>query len=105
MFSTKELNLIDKGYFKVLRYPVEYNYIEIQSKNTKDSWIIQRKDPFVSEYPIVLYHKHPGQQYYHKHWQCYSVSQCIKSIKSHDEYSILRKWNERFVRRSKYKYV
>ena len=35
MFTYKELHLIDKGYFKVLRYPVEDNFIEIQSKNTK----------------------------------------------------------------------
>lgn len=105
MFTYKELHLIDKGYFKVLRYPVEDNFIEIQSKNTKDSWIIQKRNPAYSEYPIILYHKHPGQKYYHRHWQCYNVSQCIRSIKSHDEYSLLRKWNERFIRRPKYKCV
>ena len=27
MFTYKELYLIDKGYFKVLKYPVEDNYI------------------------------------------------------------------------------
>ena len=95
MFTYKELHLIDKGYFKVLRYPVEDNFIEIQSKNTRDSWIIQKRNPNVSDYPVILYHKHPGQKYYHKHWQCYNVSQCIRSIKSHDEYSMFRKWNER----------
>ena len=95
MFTYKELHLIDKGYFKVHRYPVEDNFIEIQSKNTRDSWIIQKRNPNVSDYPVILYHKHPGQKYYHKHWQCYNVSQCIRSIKSHDEYSMLRKWNER----------
>ena len=95
MFTYKELHLIDKGYFKVLRYPIEDNFIEIQSKNTRDSWIIQKRNPNVSDYPVILYHKHPGQKYYHKHWQCYNVSQCIRSIKSHDEYSMLRKWNER----------
>ena len=95
MFTYKELHLIDKGYFKVLRYPIEDNFIEIQSKNTRDSWIIQKRNPNVSDYPVILYHKHPGQKYYHKHWQCYNVSQCIRSIKSHDEYSMFRKWNER----------
>ena len=48
MFTYKELHLIDKGYFKVLRYPVEDNFIEIQSKNTKDSWIIQKRNPAYS---------------------------------------------------------
>lgn len=88
MFTYKELHLIDKGYFKVLRYPVEDNFIEIQSKNTKDSWIIQKRNPAYSEYPIILYHKHPGQKYYHKHWQCYNLKQSISSIKSHDRYSL-----------------
>lgn len=93
MFTYKELHLIDKGYFKVLRYPVEDNFIEIQSKNTKDSWIIQRRNTAYSEYPIILYHKHPGQKYYHQHWQCYKISQCIQSIESHDKYQLVRKWN------------
>lgn len=88
MFTYKELHLIDKGYFKVLRYPVEDNFIEIQSKNTKDSWIIQKRNPNVSDYPVILYHKHPGQKYYHKHWQCYTILQSVKSIKSHDQYAL-----------------
>lgn len=92
MFTYKELHLIDKGYFKVLRYPMEDNYIEFQSKNTKDSWIIQKRNPLLSEYPIILYHKHPGQRYYHRHWQCYKVKQCIKSIKSLDIYSLKNRW-------------
>ena len=86
MFTYKELHLIDKGYFKVLRYPVEDNFIEIQSKNTKDSWIIQKRNRAISEYPVVLYHKHPGQKIYQKHWQCFSVSQGVKSIQNHDRY-------------------
>lgn len=72
----------------MLRYPVEDNFIEIQSKNTRDSWIIQKRNIALSEYPIVLYHKNPGQKYYHKHWQCYNVKQSISSIKSHDRYSL-----------------
>ena len=92
MFTYKELHLIDKGYFKVLRYPMEDNYIEFQSKNTKDSWIIQKRNPLLSEYPIILYHKYPGQRYYHRHWQCYKVKQCIKLIKSHDIYSLKNRW-------------
>ena len=54
MFTYKELHLIDKGYFKVLRYPLQDNFIEIQSKNTKDSWIIQKRNPAYSEYPIQV---------------------------------------------------
>lgn len=96
MFTTKELNLIDERYFLILRYPSDENFIEIQSRNSKDYWIIQKRKPEFSKYPIILYHKHPGQRYYHRHWQCYKVSQSVRSIKSHDEYSKLRKWNQRF---------
>lgn len=94
MFTTRELHLIDSGYFNVLRYPSDENFIEIQSKNTKDSWIIKKKNPQYSDYPIILYHKHLGQRYYHHHWQCYKVSQSIHLIKSHDEYSLLKKRNK-----------
>lgn len=95
MFTTKELNLIDERYFLILRYPSDENFIEIQSRNSKDYWIIQKRKPEFSDFPIILYHKHPGQRYYHRHWQCYKVSQSVNSIKSHDEYSKLRKWNSR----------
>lgn len=93
MFTTKELRLIDGGYFNLLRHPSEENYIEVQSKNSKDYWIIKKSDPLVADYPIIIYHKHPGQAYYHRHWQCYKVSQSVRSIKSHDEFDKTRKWN------------
>lgn len=93
MFTTKELHLIDGRYFKLLRHPSEENYIEIQSRNSKDYWIIQKMNPLYSDYPIILYHKHPGQLYYHRHWQSYKLNQIINSIKAHDEYSRYRKWN------------
>lgn len=95
MFTVRELHLIDSRYFRLLRHPPDDNFVEIQSKNTKDSWIIQKRNPEYSDYPIVLYHKHPGQRYYHRHWQCYNVGQSIRSIKSHDEYTKLKKWNQR----------
>lgn len=93
MFSKRELQLIDQRYFRLLRYPPEENFIEFQSRNSKDYWIIQKMNPEYSDYPIILYHKHPSQRYYHRHWQCYKVSQSVRSIKSHDDYSLLRKWN------------
>lgn len=92
MFSKRELSYIDTHYFKVLRYVSDENYVEIQSKCSKDYWIIKKTSFLMSDYPIILYHKHPGQPYYHKHWQCYEVAQSVKSIKSHDKYKRLRKW-------------
>lgn len=91
MFTSKELNLVSNGYFKLIKYVLDENFIEIQSKNTKDRWIIQKREPLLSEYPIVIYHKHPDQKYYHHHWQCYTVSQSIKSIKSHDDYMLSKR--------------
>lgn len=93
MFTTKELKLVHTKYFNIIQYQEEDDFIVIQSRNTKDSWIIKKIHSSISDYPIVLYHKHPGQRYYHRHWQCYTVLQTVNSIKSHDEYSKTRKWN------------
>lgn len=86
MFLSDEIKLIDLDYFYICRLLQEDNIIEIQSKNTNDYWIIKRDDMIGERFPIVLYHKHPNQKYYHRHWQCYTVNQCINSIYNHDDY-------------------
>ena len=93
MFTKKELSYINNQYFKLIRYVADENFIEFQSKCSKDYWII-KKTSFLCDYPVIIYHKHPGQPYYHRHWQCYKVVQSVKSIKSHDQYQRLRKWNQ-----------
>jgi hypothetical protein len=81
------LEKIDLRYFNLVKINKDEHYIEIQSRNTKDYWVIKENLYFKDELPIILYHKHCWQQYYHRHWQCHKISQCIKSIKKHDDYS------------------
>ena len=89
LFTNAEKRLIEKNYFIILRETEDY--IEIKSKNTKHLWIIQ-KHSFVDDKKIYLYHKHSEKnKYYHKHWQCYTVRQCVGSIKNHDKYVIAHK--------------
>lgn len=86
IFTRKEYSLIKTGYFNLLRETE--SYLEFQSKNTKHCWIIY-KHSFDSskQHPIFIYHKHTIKtEYYHKHWECYTVAQAVKSIKGHDEY-------------------
>ena len=97
MFTDRDL--IDHTYFKVIRCPEGDNFIEIQSRNTRDSWVIQKGNPSLTKYPVILFHKHPGQKFYHKHWQCYNVVQAIRSIYRHDDYEKLRKWHEKIEHR------
>ena len=88
MFTKKEYTFINPEYF-VLRRTTD-NFIEFQSKSTKHCWIIS-KNPFKSENsrPVIIYHKHsPKIEYYHKHWECFTVRQAIESIKKHDDYVI-----------------
>lgn len=88
IFNNSELQNIDLRYFNIYRILQDEDFIEIQSKNTKDYWIIKKNKFFQEKYPIILYHRHPNQKYYHRHWQCYKVSQCIESIKNHDEFAM-----------------
>ena len=79
MFTYKELHLIDKGYFKVLRYPTEDNFIEIQSKNTRDSWIIQKRNASLSDYPVIIYHK--PHRFTRKEWNLLYSPHILRSCK------------------------
>lgn len=88
MFSKKELAFINLAYFNICRIIQEENLLEIQSINTKDYWIIKKINFFEGKYPIILYHRHSDQKYYHKHWQYYKVKQCVKAIKNHDSYKM-----------------
>ena len=83
MFTKAEYSLFTPQ-FRIIR-TVE-NYIEFQSLSTKHCWIIQ-KHSYSENRPIIIYHKHTqNTPYYHKHWQCRSVKQAIKSISDHDTY-------------------
>lgn len=84
MFYPSELKLINTPYFQIIRHTDDF--IEIQSRNTKHCWIIN-KSQYLDKAPILIYHKHTFKTlYYHKHGYAYSVKSAIQSIKRHDAY-------------------
>lgn len=90
MLNKKELRLVNNSYFNTIRCVDELDYVEVQSRNTHHYWIIRKFDTAESRYPFVLYHKHPGQKYYHCHWKSFQMAQVVKAIIDHDSY-VLRK--------------
>lgn len=88
MFKNEELKHIDLNYFHIIKILQDEDIIEVESICTKDRWIINKNRHFKEKFPIILYHKHKGQKYYRRHWQCYKVRQCVDSIKSHDYYAL-----------------
>lgn len=89
MFTHEELLL-----FEELKQNENYqfirmtdDYFEFRSRNSGHCWII-KKEPgsFGLRYPYTIYHKHKTTDYYHRHWQSYSVEKCVESITDHDNY-------------------
>lgn len=84
MFNKRELSLLKDGYFTVIRENEQF--VEVMSKNTKHCWMIFKKRSDRGR-PIRLYHKHTYKtQWYHLHWETYTVASAVKSIKGHDDY-------------------
>lgn len=86
MFTEREKQLLEGGYFTIIRD--EEKYIEIRSNNTRHQWIIFKRS-IDSNKPVTLYHKHTADtKYYHKHWETWTVAMAVESIKNHDTYVI-----------------
>lgn len=86
MLTSKDIRLCSENYFIVIRQQSEM-IIEIQSKNTKHCWLVQKCDGYT-----MLHHKHAKKDpYYHKHRKVLNVAQAISEIKSHDDYVLNQK--------------
>lgn len=85
MFTTKELQSIDRSYFNVIQ--ANYISVTLQSKNTKHFWHILHE-----EYPnfktCQISHKHNYSDSYHKHRNQPTLKKAIEEIKSHDDYQL-----------------
>lgn len=84
MFTRKDTSLLEQPYFQVIR--ITENYYEIQSRNSKHCWIIQ-KSYSQDRRPVQIYHKHTIKTaYYHNHAYAINVKHAVKLIKGHDDY-------------------
>lgn len=90
MFSDYEKRLCHDFYFLVLRE--EERFIEIQSKNTRHCWIIQKRSSLTNHKPVILYHKHHlSDPYYHKQYATLTVKHAIQILKEHDAYILAQR--------------
>lgn len=67
---------LNDGYFKIIR--ITDDYIELRSRNTWHCWII-KKEIINVKYPYSIYHRHRITDYYHRHWQTYSLEK-LKTV-------------------------
>ena len=83
MFTAKELQNIDAGYFSVIASGG--CALTLQSKNTGHCWHI-----LLEEYPSFrscrIYHTHQKGSPYHEHAHGASLYGCLRQIKAHDRY-------------------
>lgn len=90
MFAPIEINYFESDYFNIHRE--ETMFIEVQSKNTKQFWLIMKFKK--NNYPkIVLYHKHDLDSNYHVHF-CFHEDNILLSlleIQKHDKYILDRR--------------
>lgn len=86
MFTKKQLSFLEQSdNYQVIR--ITDDYIEFRSRNTWHCWIIKKEpETFGLRYPYTIYHKHKTTDYYHRHWQSYSVEKCVESIADYDNY-------------------
>ena len=82
MYTSTDLSIITDPYFNILQ--LKDNLCEIQSNNTKHSWIIQQSNDNV----YAIFHKHKSSDPYHFHAAYSSIQDCLLEITQHDEYQI-----------------
>lgn len=91
MLTQKEKFLFEKLGHNYQFIRITDDYFEFISRSTKHCWIIKKELACSGhKLPYTIYHKHKLSDYYHRHWQSYSIENCINSIESHDDY-VLKK--------------
>lgn len=84
MFTTEELQSIDRKYFTVI--VVDAYDVTLISNNTRHWYIhnVELKDRNL----YLVYHKHKISHPYHSHSRCGTLRSAIRDIKSHDTFQL-----------------
>lgn len=84
MFTAKELNTIDTGYFSI-----------IASGRLHRNAPVKKHRTLLQEYPhfrsYMIYHTHHRGTLYHEHGHGATLSGCLSQIRNHDIYWLSRK--------------
>lgn len=98
MFTAKDLNSIDRNYFIVLS---EGCYgVTLQSRNTKHCWYIQHEEIGSISHCIIWHTHHKGTPM-HEHGHGRNITSCMRKIKDHDVYQIIKDSKKRRIARDR----
>ena len=85
MFTTEELQSIDRKYFTVI--VADAYDVTLISNNTRNIWDIHSVE-LRNKNLYLTYHKYHINHSYHSHSQCGTLRRAIRDIKSHDEFQL-----------------
>ena len=85
MFTTEELQTIDRKYFTVI--VADAYDVTLISNNTRHVWYIHNAE-LKDRNLCLVYHKHKISHPYHSHSRCGTLRRAIRDIKSHDEFQL-----------------
>lgn len=85
MFTKTEKSYLRGGYFAIIRE--DPRFIEVESKCTSHRWMIFKKT-YDQNMPVVLYHKHTQDEWYHEQCRNWTVKDAVQKIKEHDAYVV-----------------
>ena len=94
MFTQKDLNHIDRSYFRVISAGC-YG-VALQSKNTRHCWYIANEDLGYLE-SCRIWHTHHEGTAMHEHGHGRTLQSCIRQIISHDEYQLRKDAKKRRI--------
>ena len=98
MFTQKDINSIDRNYFRVIHAGC-YG-VTLQSKNTRHCWFIQPEDLGTISHCIIWHTHHEGTAM-HEHGHGRDIASCIRKIKDHDVYQIIKDSKKRRIARDR----
>lgn len=85
MFTTEELQAIDRKYFTVI--VADAYDVTLISNNTRHVWYIHNVE-LTDRNLCLVYHKHKINHPYHSHARCGTLRKAIKDIKSYDRFQL-----------------
>ena len=97
MFTREDIQKIDRSYFTVKF--AGCHGVTLQSKNTKHCWYITSED-YGRFQTCTIFHTHHEGTPMHEHGHGKNLSTCMKKIKDHDVYQIIKDSKKRRAHQS-----
>lgn len=85
MFTTEELQSIDRKYFTVI--VADAYDVTLISNNTRHVWQLHNVELPDGDVTVV-FHKHHASDPYHTHSRSRTLGRAVRDIKSHDQFQL-----------------